>query len=234
MTERLLDFIITKVYEGKSGKGKYGPWTAYNFYTDKTGKEKFSYFWGEGKTILVNDMRVAYMEYEVKQDGQYTNLNVKKLELPEGTKSIAIPNEKEDMGSPNLPNPATNKDRGVYTSYANDLAIAILNSGGNLETADLDSMVLKIAKSGKTMMNEALSNGEISPQVNKTDPSLHDQADTGDRPSEEDTGVHIVQAISNQSARIDCPNLTDDEGNPKNILKRACQTCSQREGCPAL
>ena len=91
-------------------------------------------------------------------------------------------------------------------------------------------MVIKIAKAGKIMMTEAMSNGETPSQDNEDAPGSTEKRKTdttnSDRPSEKDTG--------NYSGRIDCPTITDGEGNPKNILKIVCKTCDHREGCPAL
>lgn len=160
MPEHLTDFKITKVYEGKSGKGKYGPWTAYNFYTDKTGEEKFSYFWGEGKTIVIEGIQVDYMEYETETKGQYTNLNVKKLEISDKSTSEAIPKVKEDIWT--IPKPKNDREVSFYVAYAKDLAIELLAKSGNLH--NLEDTCKQVAKAGKIMMNESLNNGQIPPE----------------------------------------------------------------------
>ena len=78
----LTNLEISKVYEGKSGEGQYGPWTAYNFYF-KGGEKKFSYFSGGSKPVPVVGMKVMYLKYEVVTKGEYTNNNVTEMRVGE-------------------------------------------------------------------------------------------------------------------------------------------------------
>ena len=72
---QVTDKKISKVYEGKviEGKGQF-----FNFYLEG-GKNKYGYFVGKGKVAPNEGMRIAVMEWEVKQEGQYTNNHVTKL-----------------------------------------------------------------------------------------------------------------------------------------------------------
>lgn len=190
MPDQLTDFRITKAYEGKSGEGKYGPWTIYNFYTDKTEKERFSYFGGKGKIIPMDGMEIAYMEYETKQDGDYTNYDVKKL-VPKEDKITpeAIPNAKEDQGP--IPQTPINKSVSMYDAYMKDIAVAIITVGGNLETADLDSIAKRIGRAGLIMMNESLNNGQISSEKPKKAPPVEDN----DKPVQDATQIEADRKL---------------------------------------
>lgn len=131
MSEHLVDFQITKVFEPKKdgepikGHGEYGDWQLFTFYTDKTGKEKFSFMWGEKKPLPKEGLKIKHMEYEQEKRGQYINLNVKKLELPDKSTPTAIANAKEDLGP--IPK-ATNgkKEPSYYVAYAKDMWCAMV------------------------------------------------------------------------------------------------------------
>lgn len=135
MAEHLIDFQITKVFEPKKdgelikGHGEYGDWQLFTFNTDKTGKEKFSFMWGEKKPMPKEGLKVKHMEYEQEKRGQYTNLNVKKLELPDKSTPEAIANAKEDLG----PIPKSNSESVVsrntsfYVAYASQMWCAMVS-----------------------------------------------------------------------------------------------------------
>lgn len=157
--EHLLDFTITNVYEAKNnegklieGEGEYGPWKLFSFNTDKTGKEKFAYMWGGEKPIPEKGMNVKHMEYESETKGQYTNLNVKKLELPEQTKSSASKSSSKTTSQQKPSN--DNRDTSFYVAYAKDIAVAMLAK--DVDLLKLDAACEKVAKAGLIMMNESL------------------------------------------------------------------------------
>lgn len=151
--EHLLNFTITKVYEpqkeGKpiEGEGEYGAWKLYTFYTDKTDKEKFSFMWGEKKPRPTKGLKIKHMEYEEEKKGQYTNLNVKKLELPEQEKSSSPESSPKTTSQPK-PN---NTSASFYVSYAKDIAVALITLGKDL--TELDAIALHATKVGLRMMN---------------------------------------------------------------------------------
>lgn len=165
MPEHLTDFVITKVYEPKKdgelieGTNKHGDWKLYNFHTDKTGTQKFDFMWSGKKPRPTKGLKIKHMEYEKEQKGQYTNLNVKKLEV-----SASI---KEDISPGSLPQPKpTNggdKEVSYWCRYITDIGIAIITSGGNLETVDLDTIAKRIGKAGLIMMNASLANTQNTP-----------------------------------------------------------------------
>ena len=80
MADKLNGVTITKVFKGKSGEGKYGPWQGYNFYIDDPDwkEQKFSYLQSGKKPVPEEGMKVD-LEFETKQNGEYTNYDVKKL-----------------------------------------------------------------------------------------------------------------------------------------------------------
>ena len=164
MPEHLTDFIITKVFEGPSGEGEYGLWQVYNFYTDKTEKKKFSWFGGDKKILPVDGMEVDYMEFDEEQKGKYTNYTVKKLALKEKNKSAENSSQTTSQPQP------INGQVSYYVSYVKDIAVAILSNGGNLETADLNSIAQRIGKAGLIMMNECLVSVQNTPSESHNTP----------------------------------------------------------------
>ena len=78
--DKLNGVTITKVFKGKSGEGKYGPWQGYNFYVDDPDwkDQKFSYLQSGRKPVPEEGMKVD-LEFETKQNREYTNYDVKKL-----------------------------------------------------------------------------------------------------------------------------------------------------------
>ena len=69
---------ISKLFKGKSGKGDYGPWQAWDVYFEGS-ENKYSYFSGGKKPEPVKGMKVAFMEFDVKQKGEYTNRTITKM-----------------------------------------------------------------------------------------------------------------------------------------------------------
>jgi hypothetical protein len=100
------------------------------------------------------------MEFEIKQEGQYTNYNVKKLEIDPASTPEAIPNAKEDLGA--IPKPKNDREVSFYVAYAKDIAVAMLTNGGDL--INLEAVCSQVAKAGVKLMNESLNNGQISPE----------------------------------------------------------------------
>ena len=172
--EHIVDAKITKVYEGPNGEGEWGRWQIYNLYLDKGEKKKFGWMQSGKKVIPKEGMELKHIGYEIEEDGQYTNYKIKEMELKEGTESTpqAIPNAKEDMGS--IPKAKNDREVSFYVAYAKDIAVAILNNGGDFETADLDAMVRKIAKAGVIMMNESTNSVPIPSQDSVKAPPVQD------------------------------------------------------------
>ena len=180
--EHLLNFTITEVFEAKKGdgslvegKGDYGFWKLYTFYTDKTDKDKFGFMWDEKKPRPESGLKVKHMEYEIKVEGKYTNYNAKKLEVDPTSTPQAIPNAREDMGLV----PKSTNDRGInnrevsfYVAYAKDIAVEMIRDTNKLPD-NFEAVCSRVAKAGVKLMNESLNNGQ-PPQVNKTVAPLQD------------------------------------------------------------
>jgi len=100
--EQLNNVQITKVFEGKSGEGKFGFWQAYNFYIDDPDWKdiKFSYFGGGKKTTPTEGMNLSLLEFEVSHKGEYTNYDVGKI-IPITSKPKPVPTNSPAQGSNN-------------------------------------------------------------------------------------------------------------------------------------
>ena len=119
----LTDVEISKVYEGKSGEGEFGKWTAYNFYIEGD-ERKFSWFKSDSKpTMPVQGMRIKLMEYAVKQSGEYTNYNVSRIVLQEKQ-----PETIEPSGLKKHTPQKSGRDSSLtmYISYAKDLVCKMM------------------------------------------------------------------------------------------------------------
>jgi len=80
--EQATNKTIKKVFEGKSGEGKFGPWTAYDVYFEGS-ENKYSYFGGGNKPEPAVGQKISYLEFDTKQDGKYTNRTIRKLVIDE-------------------------------------------------------------------------------------------------------------------------------------------------------
>lgn len=86
----LANVTISKVWQGKSGEGKYGPWQAYNFKVEGH-DEKFGYFQSGSKPVPQEGMLLEVLQYETKQNGQYTNHDVKLMQVAQGQNTAPAP-----------------------------------------------------------------------------------------------------------------------------------------------
>jgi len=123
--EQLTNVTIQRVYEGVSGTntkpdGSSWDWTAYNFYLDGDGENrKFGYFQSGNKPVPLPGMNITLLEYDISQDGEYTNHNVKKMTLAQGTEKTT-PLAQATMGAQT----ADKRELSMYVSYAKDILIA--------------------------------------------------------------------------------------------------------------
>ena len=130
------DCEITKVYEGKSGEGEYGPWTAWNFYVDKSDL-KFSYFSGGKKPKPVEGMRLELIRYDTVTKGEYTNHNVKEIFVDASTPK---PSQKPSASTGGTISPKRDSDIGPMTmwgKYIGEVVCSLIGQG--LVGSELDS-----------------------------------------------------------------------------------------------
>lgn len=224
MPDQLTNVIISKVYEGKSGEGKFGPYTAYNFYVQGEDK-KFGWFGGPKKITPVEGMEIAYMEYTTEQDGKYTNYKVSKLVLKEEKSNpTAIANAKEDLGP--IPKATNNRDASFYVAYASQMWCAMVS---RLPEEIVNDMVL--SKEAKLVTQIGLDMMTIV---------------TGNTPSEaQNTPLEESEPEPEPTAGTKL-NIIDPDGIPKvvctykgasfkgkEILTMYCKSqCEFKDSCP--
>ena len=224
--EHVLDCQITKAFQPKKadgslvgGTGKWGEWKLYNFYTNKTpDDQKFGFMWDEKKQIPRAGLNVKHMEYEIEVKGEFTNYNVKKLELADGAQPDIQPTSTPTTSKPTI-SASNNKEASFYVSYMKDIAVAIITLGGKLDQTDLDAIARKIAQAGLVMMDASLKPSE-EPKKPSEDNKTPSPVNAKDKPVDNPPPPE-------DSTKIYCPNLE------KEIIRRACITCKDRENCPS-
>ena len=157
------DCTITKVYEGKSGEGEYGPWTAWNFYVDKS-DNKFSYFSGGKKPKPEEGMKLELLRFETVINGEYTNHNVKEMFI--------------DASTPNTPQKPTQKPSAstggtisleglsFYVSYAKDLMCKAMELNADYGQRAVDALAAEVMEIGKDMCRSAMEIPDNKPNPN--------------------------------------------------------------------
>jgi hypothetical protein len=168
--QTITDKVIGKVYKGKSGESEYGPWQIWNFYL-KGGKQKYSYFEKDG-LIPQEGMKVVVMDYEVKQSGEFTNYNVKRLSIDDGHRTDAFqPIEKT---APKIYDSSINSDLGpvsMYVSYYKDIVLGLLN-GVPLDT--IPQHIDAVCHFANDILDESVAAGQRvvngKPKVNTDSP----------------------------------------------------------------
>lgn len=136
---QVTDKKISKVYEGKviEGKGQF-----FNFYLEG-GKKKYGYFVGKGKAAPTEGMRIALLEYETTQDGEYENNKVTKLVwMGADQPTVSGKSSTANAGDKNSP-------IWFCLSYAKDLQVAMINQGfyeasKSLEQIAFDTVIVAV------------------------------------------------------------------------------------------
>ena len=198
--EHITDCKITQVHKGPSGESEWGPWQVYNLYLDKS-ELKFSWMGGPKKWVPKEGAQVKHIGYEVEVKGEYTNYRIKELDLPESNK----PPEPKPKANGN------NHEASFYVSYMKDIAVAILNNGDNLETANLDLIAKRIGKAGLIMMQEGMNGGEIPPEKPKKAPRIDEREKKDILPEEDDMMIPCDMLQKEVHARENCSKLCDDK-----------------------
>ena len=150
---QITDKVISKVYEGKvlEGKGQY-----FNFYLEG-GKKKYGYFVGKGKVAPNEGMKIAVMEYETKQDGEYENNKVTKLVwMGADQPTVSAKSSTSNAGDKNSP-------IWFCLSYAKDLEVALIQAGKS-EFDSLQQVGLHVASVAVDMLRFIQNPAELVPK----------------------------------------------------------------------
>jgi len=139
---QVTDKKISKVYEGKviEGKGQF-----YNFYLEG-GKKKYGYFVGKGKVAPNEGMRVALLEYETTQDGEYENNKVTKL--------VWMGADQPTVSGKSSTASAGDKNSPIWfcLSYAKDIQVAMIAQGFYEPAKTLEQLALETAQVAVDML----------------------------------------------------------------------------------
>ena len=170
----LLNVEITRVHPGKTGESQYGSWKAYNFYiSDPDWKDqKFGYFQSGQKPEPLVGMLLSKLEFtvtkETKNEIEYTNYEVKKLELTSSEKPLPQtqtqtgktepkpePGQKKEETKPLPEPPDQNRYLSMYMAYAKDLVVAMMPFSKKLQKCELDEVCRLIARGGLILQTSA-------------------------------------------------------------------------------
>ena len=163
MSEYLTDVKIGKVYPGKTGTSEYGEWQAWNFYIDGMPDLKLSYFSGGKKSPPVEGASVKFIEYDIVTKGEYTNNNVKTMNLSSASQQAAPkqdgpPDDYEPPGNlPKglkmiIPPPSPPKEASFYISYAKDIQVAMMENAMTPPGLTLDELCQEVVTVGLKML----------------------------------------------------------------------------------
>jgi hypothetical protein len=155
---QITDKVISKVYEGKvlEGKGQY-----FNFYLEG-GKKKYGYFVAKGKVAPNEGMKIAVMEYETKQDGEYENNKVTKL--------VWMGADQPTVSAKSTTASAGDKASPIWfcLSYAKDLEVALIQAGKS-EFDSLQQIGLHVSSVAIDMLRFIQNPAELMPKDKPVD-----------------------------------------------------------------
>jgi len=137
---------ISKVYKGKSGINLRGPWQAYNLYFEGS-TNKYSYFGNKNNPVPVVGLKLASIEYDVVQEGQYTNRNIKKMVLDQTEKS---------QGGPQ----ATNGNKAYIDHGKCVLTLMEMAGGANCDPTVLETLISIFRMGIEAMLKEPEDHSE--------------------------------------------------------------------------
>lgn len=156
--EQLKNVTISKAYKGKSGVSKFGPWQAWSVYIVDC-EAKFDYF-EKGGIVPCDGMTVDVLEYEIKQNGEYTNYDIKKLvprDMPVSTRPAAgalpVPGHMPAQRAVSVGSGAEESKRLLMcTSYVKDIIVELLKKQKlEIDMDFLNTLVNAVAAGGIQM-----------------------------------------------------------------------------------
>ncbi len=104
---------IGKVYHIKDGEGEYGVWRMWSFYLDGVKDKRFTYFSGGKKPDPIEGMKIGYMKYTTKQDGEYTNRTIDELKVSQESSEPQLDTPQDTSMHRQFP-PAPSRDDTVF------------------------------------------------------------------------------------------------------------------------
>jgi hypothetical protein len=154
------DKEISKTYEKETAKGIFC-----NFYL-VGGAKKYSLFVPKGKTIPKSGMRVALMEWEEVQEGEYLNNKVKNIVWMGASEQATGKSTTASAGDRNSP---------IYfcLSYAKDLQIALI-AAGKAKDGDLMQLGLETAMVAIDMLRFIQNPVELAPKEKPKEPEAQE------------------------------------------------------------
>lgn len=148
--QNLTNVTIDKAYKGISGTSQHGEWQLWDFYL-KDDKRKFSMFEKDEVPIPEQGMKIAFMEFEVKEvpgkgkhEGKtFTNYNVGKFVLADdpGADRVA---PTHGVGAKHTPAPQEiGREAGIFASYHKDYVISLIKDYDTQEAiaANMDAII---------------------------------------------------------------------------------------------
>lgn len=159
--ESLNNVTISKAYKGKSGVSKFGPWQAWSIYLVDC-EAKFDYF-EKGGIVPCDGMVVNTFEYEIKQNGEYTNYNIKKLvprDMPVSTRSadgaLPVPGHIPAQQVVSIGSGAEESKRLLMcTSYVKDIMVELLKKEtSKVDMNSLGVLIDEVAKGGLRLVEK--------------------------------------------------------------------------------
>jgi hypothetical protein len=155
------DKEISKTYEKVvEGKGTFS-----NFYL-VGGAKKFSLFVTKGKTIPKSGMRVALLEWEEVQEGEYLNNKVKNIVWMGASEQATGKSTTASAGDRNSP---------IYfcLSYAKDLQVALI-AAGKAKDGDLMQLGLETAMVAIDMLRFIQNPADLVPKEKPKEPEAQE------------------------------------------------------------
>ena len=118
------NITISKVFKGKSGEGKYGPWQIWDIYFEGS-ENKYTYFEKNDYIPIVGQV-IDFLEWDVEKKGEYTNFTIKNIIPSDSKKSSQSHSEANDGTISCKANigPIT-----MWGKYISDIMCAIIKDG---------------------------------------------------------------------------------------------------------
>ena len=160
--EQLKNVTISKAYKGKAGVNKFGPWQAWSVYLLNC-EAKFDYF-EKGGIVPCDGMVIDVLEYEIKQNGEYTNYDIKRLvprntgqAIPSAVPTVNVGSVRGSLGPVGPVGPVASKQEEnkrllMCTSYVKDIMVELIKKGDSLNS--LDMLVEAVASGGLKLVEK--------------------------------------------------------------------------------